>query len=54
MIMSEKIIDLEQRKKEMPLEGLNPKDYLESGKFLYMTTVDENGNVKKYRVKLKM
>lgn len=53
LIVSKKIIDLEKRKKEMPFESLNPKEYLESGKSLYMKTVDENGNIKKYRVKLK-
>jgi len=47
--MDKKVINLEQRKKQIPLEGKNAKDYLESGKSLFITVI-ENGKIKKYRI----
>lgn len=51
--MSEKVIDLKQRKKQIACKGMTPKDILESGKCLYITITDENGEIKKYRMKKK-
>ncbi len=49
--MSKKVINLEQRKKQMACKRLTPKDCLGSGKYPYLTLIDENGEIKKYRMK---
>lgn len=51
--MDKKVINLEQRKKQMPLGGKTAKDHLESGKSLFITITENGKNPKKYRVKLK-